>query len=1076
MRQRGRLAGEIGVGLDAPPMAATLTAQWELVSRGFNRIMTQGNAISGLGNGNGHRSMLRRCADGAAAMVRFVPFARDAAMDRLRRTGAKAFVRDLPMLMRMGFNYYRWVRPGMTGEDREAPPPMLPYDAWQAVNRWTPGQEASLRQRLADCQGALPKISVLMPVHDPPLEFLEAAIKSVVGQVYGDWELCIADDKSARDEVRAALSEWARRDARIKVTFCANHGHISRATNAAAELAGGDFLLFLDHDDELTPDALGEVALYVAENPASDFVYSDSDKVDVQGKRYDAEFKPDFSPELLLSYMYFTHLCAVRRELFIAVGGTRAGFEGSQDYDLALRATERARHVGHIPLVLYHWRAVPGSTATNGAAKPDSFAAGRNAVQEALDRRGMEGKALQPDWAAAGGLGIFAAEFGDDGPSVSILIPTRNRVELLKRCLKSLEKTTYRNFKVVIIDNESDDADTLKFLGNTSHRVVRVETGGKFSFAAINNRAAEAVDSEFILLLNNDTEVVDGRWLSRMMGYARAPGVGAVGARLVFPDGRVQHSGIVHGLHHGLAGHAFKLSAGWDNGYLSQARLTRNYSAVTAACLLTPRKLYLDQGGLDEKTFAVAYNDVDYCYRLAERGLRCVCVASAELIHYEGLSRGFADDPREVAAYRAKYGKRVDPYYSPHLSLEEEKFRMTPRRLARGPVRKLRVCVFSHFLNFTGAPLIQYELAAALMRSGVIEPVVACVPDGPLKQWYEKLGIEVHVLGENPLAPALARPEAYEPSIDALGRRMKEEWKVDVVWANTLDTVFAVDAASRTGLPVVWNIHESEGWRAYFGRYGFTVAQKCLECFAKPYRVIFGSDATRQAYASWNTAHNFISLRNPLDPGRVNAGASAWTRHSARQSLGVGESDLVILTVGSICQRKGQMDLVGALAKLPWWLRARVRVFFVGDKTEPYLHQLQSAIKGLEGDLPSRVAIAEETADVARYYRAADLFVCSSRIECYPRVTQEAMAFGLPLITTPVYGLAEQVRDGSCGVHYRPGSVDALAEAIVKLATDDEMRRRMAEDAPLVLAGLGGFERTVEQFGEILREAYLAGV
>ncbi|MGA2232334.1 MAG: glycosyltransferase [Tepidisphaeraceae bacterium] len=1036
--------------------------------------MTQGNAISGLGNGNGHRSVLRRCVDGASAMVRFVPFARDAALDRLRRTGAKAFVRDLPMLVRMGFNYYRWVRPEVTSDDRQAPPPMLPYDAWLAVNRWTSEQEDSLRQRLADCRTGLPKLSVLMPVHDPPLEYLEAAIKSVVGQVYGDWELCIADDKSAREEVRNALSEWAKRDGRIKVTFCPNHGHISRTTNAAAELAGGDFLLFLDHDDELTPDALGEVALYVAEHPQTDFVYSDSDKIDVAGKRYDAEFKPDFSPELLLSYMYFSHLCAVRRELFATVGGTRVGFEGSQDYDLALRATERARHVGHIPLVLYHWRAIHGSTATNGAAKPDSFAAGLNAVQEALDRRGGQGKAQQPDWAAERGLGIFAAEFPDEGPSVSILIPTRNRVELLKRCLKSLEKTTYRNYKIVIVDNESDDADTLRFLSNQPHRVVRVETGGKFSFAAINNRAAEAVESEFILLLNNDTEVVDGRWLSRMIGYAQMPGVGAVGARLVYPDGRIQHGGIVHGLHHGLAGHAFKLSSGWDHGYLSHARLTRNYSAVTAACLLTPRKLYLERGGLDEKTFSVAYNDVDYCYRLGARGLRCVCVASAELVHYEGVSRGFADDPREVIAYRTKYGARIDPYYNPNLSLEDEKFRMQPRRLARSPVRRLRTCVFSHFLNFTGAPLIQYELTAALLRSGVIEPVVACVPDGPLRQWYEKLGIPVHVLGENPLAPALARPEAYDPSITELGRRMKDEWKADVVWANTLDTVFAVDAASRAGLPVVWNIHESEGWRAYFGRYGYTVAQRCLECFAKPYRVIFGSDATRQVYASWNTAHNFVSMHNPLDLDRLKAGASAWTRNSARQSLGAAENDLVILTVGSICQRKGQMDLVQALAALPWWLRARLRVFFVGDKTEPYLHQLQAAIKGLEGELPSRVTIAEETADVARYYKAADLFVCSSRIECYPRVTQEAMAFGLPLITTPVFGLAEQVRNGSCGLHYRPGSIESLAEAIVKLASDDALRRRMADDAPLVLDGLGRFNRTVGQFGDILQEAFLA--
>jgi GT2 family glycosyltransferase len=1035
-------------------------------------------AISRQTNGNGHPPLWRRYADQINNIVKFIPFARDAARDRLRRTGAKAFLRDLPVLVRMGFNYYRYVRPGGNGDDREAPVPMQPYDAWLAVNRWTPAARRDLQDRLAACKIGLPKISVLMPVHDPPLEFLEAAIGSVAAQVYGDWELCIADDQSKNPAVGKMLEKWAAKEPRIKLEFCPEHGHISRTTNAAAKLASGDFLVFLDHDDELTPDALGEVALYVAEHPQTDFVYSDSDKMDPTGRRYDAEFKPDFSPELLLSYMYFTHLCAVRRELFDRVGGTRPGFEGSQDYDLALRATEQARHVGHLPMVLYHWRAIAGSTATNGAAKPESFSAGRTAVQEALDRRGMNGTAMQPDWALAGGLGIFSADFPDEGPSVAILIPTKNRLELLKRCLKSLEKTTYRNYQVVIIDNESDDAETLKFLAGLPHRVLRVSTGGRFSFAALNNRAAEAVEAEYILLLNNDTEVIEPKWLSRMVGYAQAKGVGAVGARLLYPDGRVQHAGILHGLHHGLAGHAFKLSAQWEHGYLSHARLTRNYLAVTAACLLTPRKLFLEQGGLDETRFAVAYNDCDYCYRLVDLGYRCVYAAGAELVHHEGLSRGMCDDPREIAAFRRGHGSRVDQYYSPHLSLEDERFRIAPRRMVRRPVGKIRACVFSHFLNFTGAPLIQYEMTRALAERGVIDPVVACVPDGPLRQWYEQLGAPVHVLGEHPLAAVLQKPDRYDQAMTELGRKMKDEWGAEIVYANTLDTVFAVDAASRVGLPVIWNIHESEGWRAFFGRYGFTIATKCLECFAKPYRVIFGSDATRQVYAAWNTAHNFVALRNPLDLRRFSAGpgATAWTRESARQSLGIADGDFVLLTVGTLCERKGQIDLVQALSKLAWWLRGRVRCFFVGDRAEPYGSHIAHAIKHLSDGLAERVVMASETADVARYYKAADVFVCSSRIECYPRVTQEAMAMGLPIVSTTAYGLAEQLRHGVCGLHYPVGNPDELARAIETLGSDAGLRQKMAGLAPVVLEGLGSFDRSVEMYAEIFREAVGAKV
>ena len=261
---------------------------------------------------------------------------------------------------------------------------------------------------------------------------------------------------------------------------------------------------------------------------------------------------------------------------------------------------------------------------------------------------------------------------------MAIIIPTKNRLSTLKKCLDSLERTSYRNYRVIIVDNESDDPATLQYLGKTRHRVLPVNTGGKFSFAAVNNRAAEAADTDYVLLLNNDTEVIEPKWLSRMIGYARLPGVGAVGARLLYPDGRVQHAGIVHGFHDGLAGHAFKLSARWDNGYLSHARLARNYSGVTAACLLTPRKLFLAQGGLDEQQFAVAYNDCDYCYKIVQQGYRCVYVPGAELMHYEGLSRGFNDNPREVITYRSQYGKYIDPYYNPNLSLDDETFTIQP--------------------------------------------------------------------------------------------------------------------------------------------------------------------------------------------------------------------------------------------------------------------------------------------------------------------------------------------------------------------------------------------------------------
>ncbi|HTW95975.1 MAG TPA: glycosyltransferase, partial [Tepidisphaeraceae bacterium] len=642
----------------------------------------------------------------------------------------------------------------------------------------------------------------------------------------------------------------------------------------------------------------------------------------------------------------------------------------------------------------------------------------------------------------------------------------------LRTCIESLKKTTYKNYSVLIVDNESDDQATLRFMANCGHRVLRVNTGGKFSFAAVNNRAAEACESDFVLLLNNDTEVIEPRWLSRMMGYAQLAGIGAVGARLLYPDGRVQHAGVMHGLHHGLAGHAFKLLPRWDHGYLSHAKLARNYMAVTAACLLTPRKLFLDHGGLDETTFAVAYNDCDYCYKLIDEGFRCVYVAGAELLHYEGLSRGFNDDPREVMSYRQKHGRRIDAYYSPHLSLEDERFRIQPRRLVRAAVPKIRTAVFSHMLNFTGAPLIQYEVAQALAGRGVIEPVLACVPDGPLRQSYAGFCSDIHILGDHPLAPVLGHPDSYDAAMESLGRRMKDEWKIELLYANTLDTVFAVEAASRVGIPVVWNVHESEGWREYFARYGVLLARRCLENFARPYRVIFGSDATRKVYEAWNSAHNFTTIRNPLSLDRL-CSARSISREEARASLGVDESDIVLLTVGTVCPRKGQLDLVHAIARLPAELRKRVRCYLVGDRPSPYSSEIVSALQNLGDGLAARTTLVPETDDVLRYYRAGDIFVCSSRIECYPRVTQEAMAAGLPIVTTPVFGIAEQVREGINAIFYPPGNVQQLAAALGKILADDSLRRSMADAAPNVLNGQVDFDGVIDQYAQIFQEAFL---
>ena len=985
-------------------------------------------------------------------------------------------LREIPHLLRLAREQHRWqtdVVADVCPPGYRVPEKQDAYAVWQEFNVFNAPAREDLERRLSAVSD-LPLLSVVMPVYNPPLDLLRAAVNSVREQVYPAWELCIADDASSDAGVLAYLADLQQRDARVHLCQREKNGNISAATNSAAKLARGEFIVLLDADDLLTPDALGEIALCAAAQSTADILYSDDDKIDVDGHRFAPQFKPDWSPELLLGYMYFSHVFAVRRSLYERVGGMRVGFEGSQDYDFALRVSELARAIAHIPQVLYHWRVLPGSTAASGAAKPESFEAGRRAVAEALARRGIRAEAFQPAWAAKIHCAIFDLRFPDDGPKVSILIPTRNEFEVLRQCIDSLRKTTYRNYEVLVIDNESDDPASLRYFESCGHRVERISNPNhRFNYAHINNRAAELTDSELLLFLNNDTEIVEPRWLSQMVGYAQFAGVGAVGARLLYPDKRIQHAGIVHGYYHGMAGPAFKLVPAWDNGYLSYARVTRNYSAVTAACMLTSRKLFLELGGFDEVRFEVAYNDVDYCYRLGERGLRSVYCADAELLHHEGHSRGFFDRPQEIAEFRRLYGCKRDTFYSPHLSLDHERFAIKPRRFAPRPIPPVRALMCAFNLNWEGAPYSQLELTLGLKRNGFIEPVVYAPQDGPLRAAYEKAGIVVHVF-DHPIAGVLDET-AYDRALDNFGEFIRRIG-VELVYGNTLQTFYAIDAAHRIGLPTLWNPRESEPWQTYFNFLPPPLAARALRCFEYPYRVIFVADATRRVWEPLDSRNNFSVIHNGLDLGRLYSEAERYPRVQARLNLDINPDEIAVLLPGTVCERKGQQDLLRAIAQLPPASTARLRCFIVGDRAGMYSLELRKLADALPPDLRQRVRIVPETHEIARYYQAADIFVCTSRVESFPRVVLEAMFFSLPVISTRVFGVVEQVSENVNALLYEPGDTPQLASHLRRLIDDDAVRARLAKNSQPMLATLNTFDEMVAAYGNIFREAALTSL
>ena len=554
---------------------------------------------------------------------------------------------------------------------RTLPPPHVPsglvleigrdpdaYELWLHRNQLHDERIGEMREEISGF-AYKPKISVLVPTYNTDPVWLREAIDSVRAQVYGEWELCLADDGSTRRETKTMLRRYGRGDPRIKVRFLPRNEGISGASNAALALATGEFVALLDHDDILQVDALYEVVKALNEHSDADFVYTDEDKLELDGRRVEPFFKPDWSPDLMDSLNYVTHFSVFRKSLVDRLGGFRKGFEGSQDYDLILRATEAAEHIVHIPKPVYSWRKVPGSAAASSEAKPYAYEAAKRALQESLERRGYEGEVLDGPF-----TGHYRVKYAlKDRPRVTIVIPTRDRVDLVKPAVDSITKlTTYDNYEIAIVDNGSRERETKEYLASFDGRVIPYP--GEFNFARMMNHAIAQVDTPMVLMLNNDTEVIAEEWLEAMLEHAQRPEVAAVGARLLYPDGEPQHEGVLIGTGDGLAANVVA-----DRYAFGLA--TRDVSAVTAACMLMRTEVFRELGGFDED-LAVAYNDVDLCLRAREKGYLIVYTPHALLYHKQGGSRGIdgKQPPEDRERFRARWKGYTDPYYNPNFDID----------------------------------------------------------------------------------------------------------------------------------------------------------------------------------------------------------------------------------------------------------------------------------------------------------------------------------------------------------------------------------------------------------------------
>ena len=590
-----------------------------------------------------------------------------------------------PYTIQKGFRYLKhygpkefWIRLHERFEPEE-----VPYGPWYEA--YVPDETELEKQKQHHFEYS-PLISVAVPAYRTPEKFLIQMIESLIAQTYGNWELCIANGSPEDAAMKTVLEKYTKKDSRIRVSELTENKGIAGNTNAALEMAQGEFVGLLDHDDLLAPNALYEIALALGRDRALDAVYTDEDKVTTElDEHFQPHLKPDFNLDLLRSNNYICHFFVVRRSIVQKIGGFRQEFDGAQDHDFIFRCIETAEKVGHIPEILYHWRTHKASTADNPASKMYAFDAGKRAIEAHLKRTGTEGTVSHtPD------LGFFRVKYPVQGqPLVSIIIPNKDEKETLKACIDSIrEKTEYPNYEIIIVENNSTTDEIFQYYKELSQdpRIRLLRWKKEFNYSAINNYGVRHANGEYLLFLNNDVTVITPGWIRELLGVCQRPEVGAAGVKLIYPDDTIQHAGCVIGLG-GIAGHMFVDMPANRTGYLHKASILQDMSAVTAACMMMKRAVFEEAGGFTEK-LSVAFNDVDLCLKVRKNHKLIVYDPYVQLYHMESKTRGAEDNKEKVRRFQEEIEymrcqwidilKKGDPYYNKNLSLTKWNYSLRP--------------------------------------------------------------------------------------------------------------------------------------------------------------------------------------------------------------------------------------------------------------------------------------------------------------------------------------------------------------------------------------------------------------
>ncbi|MEY2557793.1 MAG: hypothetical protein QOE34_1218, partial [Verrucomicrobiota bacterium] len=906
------------------------------------------------------------------------------------------------------------------------------YAAWMSEHE--PDAEKLDEQRRNSLQlASRPKISLLVPVYNTPAIFLDEMLASVAAQTYDNWEICLVDGGSDRPETRASLQRWVSRESRIRLERLEKNLGIAENTNRALQLATGDFIACADHDDLLAPFALFELARAIGDFPDADIFYSDEDRWSEGGQRHAPFFKPEWSPALLCAFMYIGHLTAYRRSLVDQVGGFRKEFDLSQDYDFALRATERARAIHHIPHVLYHWREHPASGSVGG--KPDARKSNLAALGDAMRRRNLPADIIEYPTANRARLKVSS------WPRVSVIVPTDSPTRA-QICLRDLpRKTKYPDLEIVIV-TKSKLVESLKSLEPENATVRLVPYDKPFNFSDKCNLGAEAATGERLIFFNDDVEPAQPDWIQNVIEPLENPEVGAVSPKLLYETGKIQHAGLVMGVR-GLVGTAFHQHAADSTHHFNMAQSLRDVAALSAACLAMRRDDFMRVGGFDAVNTPIAHSDVDLCFKIREAGLRCVYTPYATLNHAGHVS--IAVEEKKDAARRrnkasiyllkrwARYATH-DPYFTDNMRDWLYSDSPTPIRMkARDEPDAVRftpdLLFVSHDLTQSGAPILLLHLALWCKRNELFVVVVAPT-DGPLRERYEAAGIPLII---DPLV--MTGHESF----------VKFARDFDCVLANTIRSEPAVRAAHAAKVPAIWWVHETE-----VGEHYLREDPKLRSALPLADIVLAPSERTATVYRQY--AESSVKCFSYGIPDLGESSASG-PPHPFR-----------FLVLGSIEPRKGQDIFVQAVSSLPVEMRQSSEFHLLGRVMDL---EFGAAVEAAGAVVPNLSIDGPcDHGEAVEAIRRSDVLVCSSRDETMPVTILEALSLGKAIVSTNVGGIGEILTDGRDALLVRSEDPQALAAAMQRVWESPQLAQELGRNARAT------FEKnfTEDRFGSDFRE------